>query len=100
MTKLSQFTVPAGYTAYVLYGDATTFRTGSGNIGSYLQMMVRPFGGTFVSAFVAEVVNGFYRNDFKVPMRINEKSDIDVQLKADGNNTQASCNYQMILIPN
>lgn len=100
ITKLSQYTVPRGYTAYVVYGDATTFRSGSGNIGSQIRMMVRPFGGSFVVAFIAEVVNGYYRNDFTVPMRITEKSDIDVRVLADANNTIASCNYQMILIPN
>lgn len=100
ITKLSQFTVPAGYTGYVQYGDATTFRSGSGNIGSRLQMMVRPFGGTFVAAFMSEVVNGYYRNDFTIPMVLTEKTDVDVQILADGNNTQATCNWQIILIPN
>ena len=100
ITKLSQYTVPAGYTAYILYGDCTTFRAGSGNIGSRLQMMVRPYGGTFVNAFVAEVVNGYYRNDFTIPMVITEKSDIDVQITADANNTTATCNYGILLIQN
>ena len=100
MTKLSQYTVPAGYTAYIMYGDATTFRGGSGNIGSLLKMMVRLYNGTFVCVFQAEVVNGYYRNDFKVPMVIPEKSDIDVQIVADANGTAATCNYQVILIQN
>ena len=100
ITKLSQYTVPAGYTGYVMYGDATTFRTGSGNIGSLVKMLVRPFNGTFVTAFIAEVVNGYYRNDFTVPMVIPEKSDIDVQITADGNGTQATVNYQILLIDN
>jgi hypothetical protein len=100
VTKLSQYTVPAGYTAYITYGDCTTFRAGSGNIGSRLQMMVRPYGGTFICAFVAEVVNGYYRNDFTIPMMIPEKSDVDVQILADGNGTQATCNYQILLIQN
>jgi hypothetical protein len=100
ITKLSQYTVPAGYTAYVVYGDATTFRGGSGNIGSQIRMMVRPYGGSFLVAFIAEVVNGYYRNDFNVPMKITEKSDIDIRVIADANNTIASCNYQMILIQN
>jgi hypothetical protein len=100
ITKLSQFTVPAGYTAFILYGDATTFRSGSGNIGSLLKMMVRPFNGTFFCAFQAEVVNGYYRNDFTIPMIMPEKTDIDVQITADANNTIATCNYEMILIEN
>lgn len=100
MTKLSQYTVPAGYTAYIMYGDCTTFRTGSGNIGALLKMLVRPHNGTFVAAFMAEVVNGYYRNDFTVPMVVSEKSDIDVQITADGNGTQVTCNYQILLIDN
>lgn len=100
VTKLSQYTVPAGYTAYILYGDCTTFRTGSGNIGALLKMMVRPYGQTFFAAFIAEVVNGYYRNDFTIPMMIPEKSDIDVQITADGNSTQVTCNYEILLIEN
>jgi hypothetical protein len=100
MTKLSQYTVPAGYTGYVTYGDCTTFRSGSGNIGSRLNMMVRPYGGTFFSAFTAEVVNGYYRNDFTIPMVLPEKTDVDVQITADGNGTQATCNWQILLIQN
>lgn len=100
VTKLSQYTVPAGYTAYIQYGDATAFRSGSGNIGSRLQLMVRPFGRTFIAEFMAEVVNGYYRNDFTVPKSIAEKSDVDIRLLADGNNTQVTCNWQIILIPN
>lgn len=100
MTKLAQYTVPAGYTAYILYGDATTFRTGSGNIGTLLTMQVRPYGQTFYTAFIAEVVNGYYRSDFTVPLVVTEKSDIDVQVTADGNSTKATCNYGILLIEN
>ena len=101
ITKLSQFTVPAGYSAYVQYGDCTTYHAGAGNVGTLLKMMVRPFGGAFVCAFIAEVAGGNpYRNDFTVPMKILEKSDVDVRVTADTSNTKATCNWQMILIPN
>ena len=95
------FTVPNGYTAYILYGDATQFRGGAGNIGGVIRMYIRPFGpGPFLNQFTAEVVNGQYRNDFAVPLAVPQKTDIDVRLIADGNGTQATCNWQMILIPN
>lgn len=100
ITKLSQYTVPAGYTGYIMYGDATTFRNGAGNIGALVKMMVRPYGGTFVCAFLAEVVNGYYRNDFTIPMVVTEKSDIDVQMIVDGDNTEATANYSILLIQN
>ena len=95
------YTVPAGYTAYILYGDSTQFRGGAGNIGGVIRLYVRPFGpGPFLNQFTAEVVNGQYRNDFTVPLPVPEKSDIDVRIVADGNGTQATCNWQMILIAN
>ncbi len=100
ITKLSQYTVPAGKTAYILVGDTTSFRGGSGNIGSVVKMMVRPYNSVFLVAHISEVVNGFYRYDFPVPMRISEKSDIDIRGIADGNGTQMSCNYDIILVNN
>jgi hypothetical protein len=101
VTKLSQFTVPRNYSAYVLYGDCTTYHSGAGNVGTLLKMMVRPFGGSFVAAFIAEVAGGNpYRNDFAVPMKLTQKTDVDVRVTVDTSNTKATANWQIILIPN
>lgn len=94
------FTVPAGYTAYIQYGDATQFRGGSGNIGGLIEMYTRTGSGPFLCQIVSEVVNGHYRNDFSVPLGIPQYTDIDVRITADGNGTQATCSWQMIMIPN
>lgn len=95
------FTVPNGYTAYITYGSASQFRGGSGNIGGSIRMYVRPYGtGPFWNQFMAEVVNGQYRNDFTVPLPVPAKADIDVRIVVDGNGTDATVNWQMILIPN
>lgn len=100
VTKLSQYTVPDGYTAYILYGDVATFKNGAGNQSGLIKMMVRPFGGSFVGAFMAQVSNGYYRNDFKVPLAVPAKADIDVRILTDATGATVSSNYQMILIPN
>ena len=101
ITKLSQFTVPRAYSAYVQYGDCTTYHAGAGNVGTLLKMMVRPLNGSFVTAFIAEVAGGNpYRNDFTVPMKLTEKSDVDVRVTVDTSNTKATANWQIILIPN
>ena len=100
ITKLSQYTVPAGKTAYILYGAATSFRGGSGNIGSQIRMMVRPYGGSFVCAYIAEVVNGQYRDDFPAPLKVPEKADIDVRCLADSNGSVFSATYAIVLIDN
>ena len=54
----------------------------------------------FVMAYIAEVVNGQYRDDFPAPMKILEKSDIDVRCLADANNTVFSATYSIVLIDN
>ena len=100
VTKLSQYTVPAGYTAYILYGDVATFKNGAGNQSGLVKMMVRPFGGAFIAAFIAQVSNGYYRNDFKIPLKVPAKADIDVRILTDATGATVSSNYQMILVPN
>jgi hypothetical protein len=97
------FTVPLGYTAYIMYGAATQFRGGSGNIGGVVKMFTRTPAtpsGPFVLQYIAEVVNGHFRNDFAIPLAVPEKTDIDVRILVDGNGTQATCDWQMIMIPN
>jgi len=97
------YTVPLGYTAYIMYGGATQFRSGSGNIGGVVKMFTRTPAtptGPFILQYIAEVVNGQFRNDFTIPLAVPEKTDIDVRIVADGNGTQGTCNWQMILIPN
>jgi hypothetical protein len=94
------FTVPNGYTAYIVSGDATQFRGGSGNIGGVVKMYTRTGSGPFLLQIISEVVNGHYRNDFVIPLPIPQQTDIDVRLVADGNGTQATCSWQMIMIPN
>jgi hypothetical protein len=98
-TKLSQFTVPANTTAYVMYGDMSSFKTGNGQISTTVQMDIRPFGGAFFAGFIAVAGNGYYRNDFKVPLVLPAKADVDVRVLCDSASA-VSANWQMILIQN
>ena len=56
--------------------------------------------GSFVMAYIAEVVNGQYRDDFAAPIVVPAKADIDVRCMADSNNSVFSATYQMVLIDN
>lgn len=102
--KSGFFTIPAGYTAYILYGDASSYKNGSGNVSGQVDMFTRTnVNGTvmpFMNQFAAVVANGQYRNEFNVPLRIPEKTDIDVRFHPSGNDTTVSVNWEMILIPN
>jgi hypothetical protein len=94
------FTVPRGYTAYIQYMDATQFRGGSGNIGGILKVFTRTGTGPFLCQVISEVVNGQYNNTLNIPLICPEQTDIDFRIVADGNGTQATCFWQMILIAN
>ena len=100
--KSCVYTVPNGYTAYVLYGDATQFRGGAGNIGGQVRMYCRAnqYSRPFTNEFTSEVVNGYYRNDFTIPLQLPQKTDIDVRCYADSTGTVFTCNYQLVLIAN
>ena len=101
--KTGIFTIPAGYTAYILYGDCSSYKNGSGNVSGQVDMYTRTYTGVtmpFMNQFAAVVANGQYRNEFNVPLRIPEKTDIDVRFLPSGNATTVSVNWEMILIPN
>ena len=84
----------------MLYGDVATFKNGAGNQSGLVKMMIRPYGGAFFAAFIAQVSNGFYRNDFKIPLPVPAKADIDVRILTDATGATVSSNYQVLLIPN
>lgn len=99
--KQAVFTVPAGHTAYILYGDVSSYKNGTGNVSGQVDMRVSMGGsGPFLNAFIGVAANGQYRSDFPVPFVIPEKSDIDVRFAASGQGTTVACSWEMILIPN
>lgn len=77
------------------------------NINQALQLdettgnvFVRTGTGPFLLQVIAEVVNGQYNNSLNVPLIAPATTDIDFRIVADGNGTQATCFWQMILVAN
>lgn len=101
--KQGVFTVPAGYTAYILYGDVSSYKNGTGNVSGQVDMRVRTnVTGTttpFLNASSGIAANGQFRSDFPVPFQVPAKTDIDVRFAASGNQTTVTCSWEMILIP-
>lgn len=98
-TLMCVYTVPAGYTGYLTQGVCTV-QSGGSATGD---MMVRYFGQTaFRVGHTFEVTSngGQYNYAFTVPIRIPEKSDIDVRAKAAGNNSRVTAAFDIILIKN
>ena len=96
MSLMGIYTVPAGYTGYLLKGTCTC-RASADATGD---MFVRYFGdSSFVVGHSFEVSGsgGEYTYDFPVPLRIPEKSDIDVRASVRSNNARITAAFDILL---
>ena len=95
-TLMAIYTVPAGYTAYILKGVATC-QAGADATGD---MFVRYFGQTSFRighAFEVSGSGGEYNYDFPIPLPIPEKSDIDVRADVRSNNARLTASFDVLL---
>lgn len=95
-TLMAVYTVPAGYTAFLLAGDMTinAFRD------VQLKFFIREFGSPFRIAHMAET-RGVYRYDFPAPLPIPEKSDLDVRIDdVSLSNSRCTANFDLVLMRN
>ena len=93
-TLMAVYTVPAGFTGYMVTLDATI----DANKNCQVMMYHRLAGKPFRIAHVAETT-GHYRYDFNAPLRIPEKTDIDIQVtEVSSNNTRVTANFDIVLI--
>jgi hypothetical protein len=93
---MAVYTVPAGHTAYILQGAASC-QSGADATGD---MFVRYFGQTsFRSGHTFEVSGngGAYLYEFCIPVKIPEKSDIDIQAKVRSNNARITAAFDILL---
>jgi hypothetical protein len=94
--QMGQYTVPAGYTAYLLTGQANI---GKGNDGTG-KFKYRLYGGSFQTAITFLLFQSTFSYTFESPLVLPEKTDLDVTLIASVSGTAVSCGYSMILIAN
>lgn len=98
-TLMAIYTVPAGKTAYLMKGVATC-QSGADATGS---MFIRYAGQqAFRVGHSFEVAGsgGEYQYEFSAPIRIPEKSDIDVRADVRSNNARITAAFDMILEDN
>jgi hypothetical protein len=94
--QMAQFSVPAGYTAYLLNGNANI---GKGNDG-FGKFKYRMYGGSFQTAMSFLLFQSTFDYKFEAPLALPEKSDLDVTILASVSGTACSCAYSLILIAN
>jgi len=90
------YTVPAGYTAYIMKGVASC-QSGADATGD---MYVRYFGEASFRvghSFEVSGAGGEYMYEFSIPLRIPEKSDIDVRASVRSNNARVTAAFDMLL---
>lgn len=98
-TLMAIYTVPAGYTAYIMQGTCTV-QAGADATG---EMFVRYFGQDSFRvghSFEVSGTGGQYFYPFATPIRIPEKSDIDVRARVRSNNARITAAFDMVLVEN
>ena len=86
------YTVPAGYTGYLMKGAATS--TGATVVGFY----IRYFGEGFKVQHIAITDNSAYIYDFPIPLPFPEKTDMDV--RGIISNGRCVVNWDLLLYKN
>ena len=98
-TLMSIYTIPAGYTGYLMRLDVTAQGTATGSF----KLFARPGGvGSFQLKHVAEVngVGGAYQLEYPVPQPFLEKTDIDARMHTQSNNGRYTCTFDILLVDN
>jgi len=93
-TLMAVYTIPAGFTGYLVALDATI----DGTKTCQVLMYHRLFGKPFRIAHIAES-DGHYRYEFVAPLTVPEKTDIDIRVaEVSGNDARVTANFDLVLI--
>jgi hypothetical protein len=98
-TLMAVYTIPADKTGYLTQGTCTIQKGGDATG----DMFVRYFGQASFRvghSFEVEGAGGQYNYKFSVPLRIPEKSDIDVRASVRTNNARLTVAFDIILVDN
>ena len=96
-TFMCVYTVPAGKTAYLTQWSVSS---GKQNADTLAKFMVRPFNnGSWNTKDIVEIQANNYIKDYKVPLKFDEKTDIEVRAYSGTGSTAAST-FNLILIDN
>jgi hypothetical protein len=87
-TLMAVYTVPAGHSLYINKGTATH---GTDTSGAYMtvRFMARNQGSVFRTATKIDLINGNIQFDFEQPLKITEKTDIEVRAICSKNQNNA-----------
>ena len=102
-TLMALWTVPAGYTAYLLQYDVSNGTTSNTPAVCKLILAVRPYGEVFQSKDVKSLTTGMHvEESFAIPQKFTEKSDIEVRAISSSNSVSfdISAAFEIVYIRN
>lgn len=98
-TLMAIYTVPAGYTAYLMQLTATCQGSADATGDMYIRYP-NPSAFRIRHSFEFTGAGGQYMYKFAVPIMIPEKSDIDMRGTVRSNNARLTSAFDMILVQN
>jgi hypothetical protein len=99
-TQMAFWTVPAGYTLYLM-GVFFTSANSTANASTNFQLIQRPLGGVFRIQSSARIAgNGDFVLDLHTPLAFTEKTDIEIRAVASAGSSNVSAEFEGIYIKN
>ena len=99
-TQMAFWTVPAGYTLYLM-GVYFTSANSTANASTNFQLIQRPLGGVFrIQSSARTAGNGDFVFDLHTPLAFTEKTDIEIRAIASAGTSNVSAEFEGIYIKN
>ena len=99
-TQMAFWTVPAGYTLYLM-GVYFTSANSTANASTNFQLIQRPLGGVFrIQSSARTAGNGDFVIDLHTPLAFTEKTDIEIRAIASAGTSNVSAEFEGIYIQN
>ena len=100
-TLMCVWTVPAGYTAYLLQKDVTCLTEANNKFGT-IRLVSKELGGVFKTKDKFAVQNDHTEIAYSIPLSIPEKTDIEVRAIGSSSNSElhVSASLDIIYIKN
>lgn len=97
-TLNTNYTIPTGYNGFITQGSCTCAL----NADATVDMYIHHFGNGFINGHSLEVsgAGGQYLFKFTLPVKITEKSDIDVRAAVRTNKARITAAYDLIIMKN
>lgn len=98
-TLMALWTVPAGYTAYILRGSLSV---GTSNTNQYVtgRLVARLLGGLFRTQQKVTIQTGFLDQEYPIPLEFPEKTDIEARAVSSGANNIVAATFNIMYIKN